>query len=151
QLFGRLTGVETTRVPYPGFGAALSDLVSGRVDLYFGIPPNVFALEGKAKPLVVTSRNRVSYLPDVPAAVESGLPEFVASNLYAISAPKGLPKSVEDAISRAINGVLKDPNLAKRFQQLGLDVLSGGPDEAKRRVELEYRTWSSVAPGAADG
>ncbi|MGD9942942.1 MAG: Bug family tripartite tricarboxylate transporter substrate binding protein [Burkholderiaceae bacterium] len=150
QLFARLTGIETTRVPYPGFGPALSDLVGGRVDLYFGIPPNVFALEGKAKPLVITSRARASYLPDVPASPEGGLPEFIVSNLYAISAPKGLPKNVEDAVSRAMNTVLKDPALVKRFQQLGLDVLTGSPDEAKRRVELEYTTWSSVGAGPAE-
>ncbi|MGD9943934.1 MAG: Bug family tripartite tricarboxylate transporter substrate binding protein [Burkholderiaceae bacterium] len=151
RLFAKLTGVETTRVPYQGIAASFSDFAAGRVDLNFGIPLNVVSLEGKARPLVIASRNRAPYLPKVPTSSEEGLPDFLASSVYAIAAPKGLPRDVADTIHRAVSSTLKNPQLVKRFQDLGIDVLSGGPDEAERRTRLEYDTWLSVTVDSNEG
>src|SRR5690606_28857426 len=100
RLFANLTGIETTRIPYQGFGQMHSDIVAGRVDLYFGLPPNAVALEGKAKAMLITSKTRSPDLPSLPSAAEQGMPEFDASIVYAISAPKDMPKDITNAVNR---------------------------------------------------
>ena len=104
-LYESMAGVRMVHVPYKGVAPALTDLMSGEVQLMFGtlvaILPHIKA--GKLRALAVTSRNRSALLPDVPTLAESGLPGYEAGSWYGILAPAGTPRAIVARLNAEIN------------------------------------------------
>jgi tripartite-type tricarboxylate transporter receptor subunit TctC len=126
QLFQQLTGTKLQFIPYRGAGPAMTDLISGQVDLIVSqaavLLPNIQAKT--IKPLANLSPSRSAAIPDIPTADESGVPGLHASGWFGLFAPKGTPKDVVTKLNAAMVRVLNEPSTRPRFTQLGLDIAS---------------------------
>src|ERR1700759_918937 len=120
ELFKAMTKVDINHVPYRGSAIAYPDLISNKVQTIFDNLPG--ALEqvrgGTLRALGVTSPERWPSVPDVPAIAGTG-PGFSAVGFYGISAPKGTPPEIIDALNKAVNEALKDPKLVARLSEAG--------------------------------
>lgn len=138
-LYETSAGVKMTHVPYKGFGPALTDLMSGRVELMFNsivaILPHIQA--GKLRALAVTSKKRSSLLPDVPTLAESGWPEYEAGSWYGILAPAGTPPAVIERLHSEIVKSLKTAEVQKRLAGEGAEIIGSTPQEFASHIKAE--------------
>jgi tripartite-type tricarboxylate transporter receptor subunit TctC len=150
ELFKFQTGVDLLHVPYKGSGPAMADLLGGRVQVMFeniatGLP---HVKSGKVRAIAVTSRARNASLPDLPTIAESGVPGYAAEPWYTVSAPKGLPPEVLKKLNADLNTVIRSPEIAARWDALGVTPLGGSPEEAMRRNAQENERWTRVIQAA---
>jgi tripartite-type tricarboxylate transporter receptor subunit TctC len=146
ELYAKLTGAKITHVPYKGTGPALNDLVAGHVDFIFMQLESAIKLHegGKARILAVTTKNRISQLPDMPTMSELGLTNLISDTWNAISAPPGTPAPIVAKLNDTMNTVLKEPELAGRFKQLLLTPGSGNVAETRAFIEEDTKRWIEV-------
>ena len=125
-LLQQLTGTQVQFIPYRGAGPAMTDLISGQVDLL--VVQGAVALPqvrgGTIKAIVNLSPNRSASMPDIPTSDEGGVPGLYMSGWFGFFAPKSTPKDIIDKINSAMVQVLADPAARARFAELGLDVAS---------------------------
>jgi len=123
-LFENLTGQKVQFIPYRGAGPAMTDLVSGQVDLL--VVQGAVALPqiraGKIKALANLSPQRSASMPDIPTSDEGGVAGLYMSGWFGFFAPKGTPKDVIATLNKAMTEALADPAVRARFTELGLDV-----------------------------
>jgi len=144
-LFKMMAGVKTADVSYQGEAAAQPDLLSGQVQVMFGVMPASlgYIRSGKLRALAVTSEKRQEILPDVPAMAEF-LPGYEANGWYGIVVPKGTPRDIVDTLNKEVNAALADPKMRRRFTELGCDVFTGAPADFEKFVEGETAKWAKV-------
>jgi tripartite-type tricarboxylate transporter receptor subunit TctC len=125
-LFEKLTGQKLHYIPYRGAGPAMTDLVSGQVDLLVvqgaAALPQIRA--GKIKAIANLSPQRSASMSDIPTSDEGGVPGLYMSGWFGFFAPKGTPKDVIVTLNKAMVQALADPAVRGRFAELGLDVAS---------------------------
>jgi tripartite-type tricarboxylate transporter receptor subunit TctC len=138
-----------TLVPYRGMAAALTDLLSGQVQVVFSsIPATIgYIRAGKLQALAVTSAVRAEALPDVPTLGDF-VPGLEASQWYGIVAPKGTPVEIVEKLNREINAGLDDPKLKARLAELGGMVLAGSPADFAKLIADETEKWGKVIRAA---
>lgn len=123
-LFEKLTGQKLHYIPYRGAGPAMTDLVSGQVDLLVvqgaAALPQVRA--GKIKAIANLSPQRSPSIPDIPTSDEGGVPGLYMSGWFGFFAPKGTPKDIVAKLNAAMVQALAEPAVRARFAELGLDV-----------------------------
>jgi len=123
-LFEKLTGQKVQFIPYRGAGPAMTDLVSGQVDLL--VVQGAVALPqiraGKIKAIANLSPQRSAAMPDIPTSDEGGVSGLYMSGWFGFFAPKGTPKDVIATLNHAMVQALADPAIRDRFTELGLDV-----------------------------
>lgn len=150
ELFKRMAQVEMTHVPYKGSTPAVTDLVGGRVDLFFdGMPsalPHVKA--GRLRVLAIGTSRRSATIPDVPTVAEAGLPGFDVNLWLGFMAPAGTPPDVVATLNRAINGAVAEPAVRERFARLGLEPYTASPQEFGALVKSEIPKWAEVVKAA---
>ena len=149
-LYETNAGVKMTHVPYKGVGPALTDLMSGRIELMFNsivaILPHIQA--GKLRALAVTSKSRSSLLPDVPSIAESGWPAYEAGSWYGILAPAGTPPAIIDRLHREIVKSLKEPEVQKRLAGEGAEVIGSTPQEFAAHIRSELARMGQAIKAA---
>jgi tripartite-type tricarboxylate transporter receptor subunit TctC len=120
ELFKAMTKCDMVHVPYRGSAIAYPDIISNKVQLIFDNLPGALeqARGGSVRALGVTSPKRWPGLSDVPAIAET-VPGFEAVGFYGISAPKGTPPEIIEALNKAVNEALQDPKLVARLAELG--------------------------------
>ncbi len=145
ELFKMMAGVDITEVIYQGEGAAMPDLVSGQVQVMFGVMPASlgYIKSGKLRALAVTTAERQRVLPDVPTMAEF-LPGYEASGWYGVVAPKGTPSGIVEKLNEEINAGLADPAMNQRLTDLGCAVFSGSPSDFGRFIAAETEKWAKV-------
>jgi tripartite-type tricarboxylate transporter receptor subunit TctC len=125
-LLEKATGTKVTYIPYRGAGPAMTDLISGQVDLLViqgaAALPQVRA--GTIKAIANLSPTRSASMPDIPTSDETGVPGLYMSGWFGFFGPKGMPKEAVDKLNGAMRQVLADPAVKARFTELGLDVAS---------------------------
>jgi tripartite-type tricarboxylate transporter receptor subunit TctC len=125
-LLQKLTDTQVLFVPYRGAGPAMTDLISGQVDLLLGqgavALPQVRA--GAIKALAELSPQRSPSMPDIPSSGESGVPGLDIAGWFGLYAPKGTPPAIIDKLNTAMVQALADPGVRARFAEFGLDVAS---------------------------
>ena len=125
-LMEKATGTKVTYIPYRGAGPAMTDLISGQVDLLViqgaAALPQVRA--GTIKAIANLSPQRSASMPDIPTSDETGVPGLYMSGWFGFFGPKGMPKEAVDKLNGAMRQVLADPVVKARFTELGLDVAS---------------------------
>ena len=125
-LFEQATGQKVQLVPYRGGGPAMTDLISGQVDLLViqaaAALPQIQA--GTVKVLANLSPRRSPALPDIPTSDESGIPGLYMSGWFGFFGPRGMPKDVVTRLNDAMMKALAEPAVQKRFLELGVDVAS---------------------------
>jgi tripartite-type tricarboxylate transporter receptor subunit TctC len=149
MLFMSAIQTEFTTIPYKGTGPAMNDLLGGQVDFMCDQTSNTISQikAGKIKVYGVTTKTRVSALPDVPTLQEAGLPGFEVSVWQGLYAPKGTPKAIIDTLSKALQTALADPALRKRFDELGTDPASkenATPEALRKHLKSEIDKWAPV-------
>jgi tripartite-type tricarboxylate transporter receptor subunit TctC len=125
-LMQQLTGTQVTFIPYRGAGPAMTDLISGQVDLL--VVQGAVALPqvraGTIKAIVNLSPQRSASMPDIPTSDETGVPGLYMSGWFGFFAPKATPAGVIGKLNSAMSQVLGDPAVKAKFAELGLDVAS---------------------------
>jgi tripartite-type tricarboxylate transporter receptor subunit TctC len=146
EMFRQQSGVDILHIPYKGSAPAVTDLVGGQVQLMFDNLPSVLEQirGGQLRALAVTTAARTATLPDVPTLDQSGLPGFDSSAWFAILVAGNTPQSVRAEIERAIVGVMKDDEIARKLAELGITAVAGGSGELAQRINAESRAWRDV-------
>jgi tripartite-type tricarboxylate transporter receptor subunit TctC len=121
-LLQKLTGTEVLLVPYRAAGPAMTDLISGQVDLLLvqGAVALPQVRAGTIKALAELSPKRSASMPDIPSAPESGVPGLNIAGWFGFYAPKGTPADIVGKLNGAMVQALADPQVKARFAQLGL-------------------------------
>src|SRR6267378_3969153 len=149
-MYETMADVRMVHVPYKGIAPAMTDLMSGEVQLMFGtivaLVPHIQA--GKLRALAVTSRTRSALLPDIPTLAESGLPDYEAGSWYGILAPAGTPREVIERLHAAIVKALKQPDVSKRLAAEGAEVIGSTPEEFGAHIKAEIARVGSVVRAA---
>lgn len=145
-LFWQKTGTTGIHVPYKGGSAAHMDLISGTANVSFqnlgSITNHVRA--GRMKLLAVTSEKRDPTFPNVPTMAEAGVPGLEVYSWQAFAAPKGLPKEVNAKLQAALVGALKDPDVVKKFNDIGFEVVANNGAEFLAFLNAELARWKQV-------
>jgi tripartite-type tricarboxylate transporter receptor subunit TctC len=149
ELFASMTGIKMVHVPYKGSSPAMTDLLGGRVDMFF-VPlasslPHIRA--GQLRALAVASEKRSAFLPDVPALSET-LPGFLSIAWFAVVAPPKTPPEITNKISAAIAEMLRQPAIAKRLVEMNAEAVGNTPAEMSRFLKEETERWGSVVRSA---
>jgi tripartite-type tricarboxylate transporter receptor subunit TctC len=150
ELFNSLAGVKMAHVPFRGAGAALQDLLAGRVQAMVSSLPTVLAQvqAGKLRALMVASDRRVDALPDVPSANEVGLPGMDMQFWVGFAAPAGTPRPVIDRLHDAMVSSLARPDMQAHLKQLALEPVGNTPEQATKLVNDEIARWAAVIKSA---
>jgi tripartite-type tricarboxylate transporter receptor subunit TctC len=146
ELFQKAAGIKTQHVPYKGAAQALTDVISGNVDLYMSSVPTLLGQikQGKLRPLAVTSAKRVDDLPNVPTINESGYKGFDAVTWFGLLAPAGTPKDVIARLNAEFNKALQQPELRKKLGDEGADAAGGTPEQFAALIKEEIPRWGKV-------
>lgn len=155
-LFENLTKQKVQFIPYRGAGPAMTDLISGTVDLL--VVQGAVALPqiraGKVKALANLSAQRSASMADIPTADETGVPGLYMSGWFGFWAPKGTPKDIIAKLNAATVEALADPAIQKRFSDLGLDVASREqqtPEGLAAFQKAEIAKWWPIIKEAGIG
>jgi tripartite-type tricarboxylate transporter receptor subunit TctC len=150
ELFKYSAKIDIRPVAYRGTTALIPDLLAGRIDVVFGNVVNMLSLmkEGKVRGFAVTSLKRSAVAPDLPTMAESGYPGFEAVPWFGLMAPAGTPQPVIDKVHRETVRVLALPEVRKRLEQLGLDVVGGTPQEFADTIRKETPEWATMIKAA---
>jgi tripartite-type tricarboxylate transporter receptor subunit TctC len=145
ELFKMMTGVNMVHVPYRGGAPALTDMISGQVQVMFdNVPTSIeFIRAGKLRALAVTTATRSEVLPDLPTVADF-VPGYEASAWYGVGVPKGTPDDIIDKINKEINAILAEPKAKARLADLGASLLAGSPADFGKLVADETEKWGKV-------
>ncbi len=150
ELFKSMAQIDIVHVPYKGLGPALVDLVAGRIQIVFsdmaGLLP--YVQSGKLRPLAVTSAKRSADLPDLPTMAESGVPGYEATSWYGVLGPAKLPAEIVTTLNGTLRKIMATPEMKKRFATLGVEPLTGSPEEFDRTMQSEIVKWREVVTSA---
>jgi len=146
ELLGKLAGVRFEHVPYRGTGAALPDVVAGKIDGLFGDISAVLPLveTGRLRALCVTGLERSSLAPSIPAAGELGYPALLVRNWQALLAPAGTPEAVILRAAEGVNEALEDPAVRAALARQGATPGGGGPARLTAFLREERTTWDPI-------
>jgi tripartite-type tricarboxylate transporter receptor subunit TctC len=150
ELFRLQAGIDFVIVQYKGGGPALTDLLAGQVQMNLGsliqMLPHIRS--GKLRALGVGGASRSGALPDVPTIAEAGVPGYEANNWWGILAPAGTPPAVLGRLQREIDAILESPEMRKRFQAEGGDVVRMPPARFGEFIAAETAKWTRVVKDA---
>jgi len=149
ELFKMLSGTDLTHVPYKGGAPAIADLLGGQIQVMFDTIPTALPhiKAGKLRPLGVTTTGRTPSMPDM-APIADTVPGYASVPWYTMSIHSGAPEAAVRRLNEVANAVLKLPELAPRWQALGLTPLGGTPEVAAQRNVVEEKRWSQVIKAA---
>src|SRR5205809_1780517 len=145
ELFKVMTGINMVHVPYRSAAAAMTDLLSGQVQLFFGTPASSleYVRTGKLSALAVTIERRLDALPDIPAVAEF-VPGYEASGWFGVGAPRDTPVEIIGKLNREINAGVADPWMKARLADLGGIALTGSPSDYGKLIVEETEKWGKV-------
>jgi tripartite-type tricarboxylate transporter receptor subunit TctC len=145
ELYKLMTDIDMLHISYRGDAEAITDLIGGRVHVYFATLPGAigFIRSGALRALAVTAKERSPALPDVPAMAEL-LPGYEATIWNGLNAPKGVPDTIVLELNRAVNAGLADPKLKGRLAELGAKVLPTSPEDYASFVAAETGKWGQI-------
>ena len=145
ELFKMMAGVDMVHVPYRGQGPAMTDLLSGQVQVLFAAAPGTadFIKTGKLRALAVTTAARMQERPDIPT-VGDFVPGYEASQWYGFAAPKNTPAEIVDKLNREINAAIADPAMKARLAAIGGETMPGSPSDFGTLIAEETEKWGKV-------
>lgn len=150
ELFKQLTGTFITHIPYRGSGPAVQDLLGGQVDMFITTPAGVVSQvqAGKLKAVAVTSKQRLTSLPNVPTAAESGLSGYELDSWFALYAPAGTPTEIVQQLNAEIGKIILSPEARKKAEDSGTAVETMTPQQLAAFTKKELDYWGKVIKGA---
>lgn len=145
-LFKGQTGTDFVVVPYRGGGPAMTDLISGQVQMMIEVMPSAFPQVegGKIRGLAVTTAERWPQAKDIPTMGEAGVPDFVITAWDGLFAPKGTPKPIVDKLNDAVRKALADPQIREALLKRGALTKPSSPDEFRSFIGSEIGRWGKL-------
>ncbi|MBX9841338.1 MAG: tripartite tricarboxylate transporter substrate binding protein [Xanthobacteraceae bacterium] len=145
EYFKLMTGTDLTHVPYRGAAPAVTDLISGQIQVAFTEMATSLGhiRAGSLRALAVTTAARSEALPDIPTLGEF-IPGFEASQWIGLVAPRDTPAAIVGKLNGEINAALADPRMKARFAELGGMVLPGSPGDFGKLIGDETEKWAKV-------
>ncbi len=145
-MFESMAGIDMVHVPYKGLSPALTDLLSGQVQLMFSsvvaILPHIKA--GKLRGLAVTGTKRLALLPGLPTIAESGFPGYEASSWYGILAPAGTPRDIVARLNAELSKALEQPEVRSSLLAEGAEPVGGTPEQFAAHIRAEKERLGKV-------
>lgn len=143
----RMTGTQITDIPYRGAPQVNTDLLTNRVQIYFGTLPTQLPLakEGKLKIFGITSPTRATSAPDIPTLDEQGLTGLNFTSWNALYAPAGTPRSVIQLLSKELQKILSHPDIRRRIEGTGCVTRPGTPEALGKLTMAEFETYKRLA------
>lgn len=146
ELFKMAAGVNIVHVPYKGTGQALTDVISGQVQMMISslLPSMPHVKAAKLRGLAVTSARRASVLPDIPTVAESGVPGFETVSWHGMLAPARTPKAVIARLHGDMVKMLNQPDVKTLFANQGMDTVANTPQAFAAYIRSETQKWTKV-------
>ncbi len=146
ELFMSMAGIQMQHVPYKGGSASMADQLTGVIQLKFDTPITAlpYIRDGRLRGLAVTSRKRMSALPDLPTVAEQGYRDYDAATWFSIATRKGTPQPVIGRLSSELSRIVQMPDMRSRFGAVAIDLASGSPDELEKLVRQDTQRWAAV-------
>jgi tripartite-type tricarboxylate transporter receptor subunit TctC len=150
ELMNMTAGIKLVPVSYPGSAQALTDVVSGRIQMWMApVSAAMPSVEkGLLKAIAVTTAQRASIAPDVPTMAEAGLTGFDIGVWFGLVAPAGTPKPIIDKLARVADAALKSNDVAAPLRKIGVEPIGGTPEEFARYIAAEVKKATAVATAA---
>jgi tripartite-type tricarboxylate transporter receptor subunit TctC len=146
ELFKSLAHVDMTHVPYKGGAPAITDVVTGQVELMFS--PIAIAMPhvktGKLRALAVTSSKRWPTLPDLPTVAEAGVSGYEATGWYGVVAPARTPRPIVMRLNQEIVKALGSTDVRQQFASFDLEPIGSSPEQMTNHVKAELMKWANV-------
>jgi tripartite-type tricarboxylate transporter receptor subunit TctC len=148
-MFMNAVDKQILSVPYKGNGPVMNDLIAGQIDLTCDQTTNTTGPIGSklVKAYAITTKTRLSSMPDLPTADEAGLKGFEAGAWHGIYAPKGTPDDVVQKLAKTLQESLRDPELIKRFNDINTDPVpqdQATPQALKKQLDSEVDRWAPI-------
>ncbi|HEY1543618.1 MAG TPA: tripartite tricarboxylate transporter substrate binding protein [Xanthobacteraceae bacterium] len=147
ELFKQTAGVDMLHVPFRTTPDALTGLLSGQVDVVFETVSAVLGQvqAGKLKALAVTGKDRFPAVPDVPAAIESGLlPGYDVTTWYGVFGPRGMPPAIVAQLNKTLNAIVAEPGVRERLTKAGVVVKGTTPEAFGKLMDDGLARWEAV-------
>jgi tripartite-type tricarboxylate transporter receptor subunit TctC len=146
EMFKVMTGIDMLHIPYRGNPLAIVDVIGGRVPVFFdfvltGLP---HIREGKVRALATTGATRAAVLPNVPTAIEAGVPGFETGTWFGIYAPAGTPGAIVEKLNGDVLAILQIPAVKDRLTGLGVEIWAKGPAELDAITKADFAKWGPV-------
>jgi tripartite-type tricarboxylate transporter receptor subunit TctC len=150
ELFKAITHVDIQHVPYRGAAPVITDLLGGRITMFFGAISPLIPLvrEGKLRALAVTSATRFPAMPDLPTMIEAGYPGLVSILSIGLMAPGGTPPAIIEKLHQDMVKALAPADVRKRLSNIGMEVIGGSPAEFAAAIAAERPQWAKVIQDA---
>jgi tripartite-type tricarboxylate transporter receptor subunit TctC len=151
ELFKAMANIDIQHVPYRGAAPVITDLLGGRLTMYFGAISPLIPLvqEGKVRALAVTSAERFAASPNLPTMIEAGFPGFVSILSIGLMAPAGTSPAIIDKVHQDTMKVLAMPDVRKKLGDIGMEVIGNSPAEFAAAIKTETPQWARVIKDAA--
>jgi tripartite-type tricarboxylate transporter receptor subunit TctC len=146
EHFKALTGIQMTHIPYKGANLAVTDVMSGQIQISFApFPPALPQIKsGRLRVLGVTSAQRSPVLPEVPTVAESGLPGYSAATWFAVLAPAQTPQALISRLNKDINAALLRPEVKAAFAADGTEPAGGTPEQLRDSMRAGIKQWGEL-------
>jgi len=146
EMFNTASGAKMQHVPYKGAAPALTDLISGQIQVVFTSLPSVaqHIRSGTVRGLAVTGSKRAVSFKEIPTISESGFPGFVINPWFGLFASKGTPTSIAKQINADIKKVLEDKDVLDKFTAIGAEPFETTPQEFQAILHTDIKTWAAV-------
>ena len=152
ELLKALAHIDIVHVPYKGGGPALTDLISGQVQMMFSGVPQILPhiKTGRLKAVAIGHPTRVRSLPDAPTVAET-LPGFNNTSWYGLLAPAATPPAIVQSINAAMNRALVAPEFGERLLAQGIEAATSTPQGMRDMIRNELARWRKVIADAGIG
>lgn len=146
EIFKKMAGVDITHVPYKGSGSALSDLLSGRIQMMIGGAPVVlpYVSSGKLVALASTSAQRPAMFSDIATIAESGYPGYEMDTWYGMFTAANTPRGIVEKLNADLVKALHTPEIAQVFEKQGAEVIGSSSAQASSKVKSDGIKWQGV-------
>src|SRR6186713_260720 len=150
EMFAAAAGFKATHVPYKGTGPATAALIAGEIDYIFEALGSAAGQirGGTIRPIVVTSAKRSPSFPEIPTAMESGLPSFEVTSWYGLWLPAGTPRPIVQKLREAVVKAFEDPQLRETWFKLGAEVGGATSEEFRELIRQDVTKWARVVKEA---
>jgi tripartite-type tricarboxylate transporter receptor subunit TctC len=147
EAFSSMNEIKLLHIPYKGGPEAMTDLIAGRIDLFFSIPSTAFPqlMNPKVRFLAVASSTRNPNAPHVPTFAEEGVADFVFGSWFGLLGPGKLPKDIVLKLNKGMVEILNEAETKKIIADQGADILASSPEEAAATIASDIRRWHQVA------
>jgi tripartite-type tricarboxylate transporter receptor subunit TctC len=146
ELFKSMAGIDMVHVPYKGAGQAMTDLVSGQVQVFLNnfLAGTSMIKAGKLRALAVTSRKRSPVAPELPTVAESGMPDYVVTGWYGLFVPAATPAPVVATLHAGAVKAIKSKEVSDRLSSEAAEIVGSSPQQFGEFLKAEIAKWAAV-------